>query len=260
MSVAAYTRYSVVLGAIITVLSFSAPMRARADEPPPGWSGKGQVGYVMSRGNSDADSANAQLGVTYMSGIWKHTLSMDGLYGSSAHVTSAERWDASLQSDYRITAHLFSFGAVSYQDDRFSGFQYQASAAAGLGYKFIDTGSTKLAVQIGAGFRSLRTEELVKDESGAVVERIPGETDSDVVATAGVNYDHAFNTSTKLTDKLRLESGPTNTSLLNELALEVKMSKKLSLAAGFGVRRNSQPPAGLKQTDTVSTLNLVYAF
>ncbi|MGH8139389.1 MAG: DUF481 domain-containing protein [Steroidobacteraceae bacterium] len=260
MSVTVQARHSVVWGVVIGALAAGGPTAARADDPPPGWSGKGQAGYVMSRGNSDADSANVLLNVNYVSGPWKHTLSLDGLYGRSAGITSAQRWDASLQSDYLITAHLFSFGAVAYQDDRFSGFQYQASGSGGLGYKFIDSDSTRLAAQIGVGYRRLRTEQLVKDDSGAVVERIPGETDADAVATAGVDFDHAFNASTRLTDKFRLESGSNNTSLQNDLALEVKMSKKLSLAAGFGVRNNSQPPAGLKQTDTVTTLNLVYAF
>jgi putative salt-induced outer membrane protein YdiY len=44
------------------------------------------------------------------------------------------------------------------------------------------------------------------------------------------------------------------------LALQVKMNDKFSLAAGIGVRYNSDPPAGLKTTDTLATLNLVYGF
>jgi len=38
------------------------------------------------------------------------------------------------------------------------------------------------------------------------------------------------------------------------------MSKKLSLAAGFSVLENTKPPAGVKQTDTITTLNVVYAW
>jgi putative salt-induced outer membrane protein len=155
---------------------------------------------------------------------------------------------------------LFSFAALSYQDDRFSGFQYQASASGGLGYKFVDSHDTKLAAQIGVGYRSLRPELLIKDDAGAVIERIPQETQTEVVATAGVDFFHQFNPSTRLIDKLGVESGSSNTSVRNDLSLEVKMNKKLSLAAGFSVLENTKPPAGLKQTDTITTLNLVYAF
>jgi putative salt-induced outer membrane protein len=237
-----------------------ASMAARADDPPPGLSGKGQLGYLMSRGNSDADSANANLTVIEVAGAWKHALNLEGLYGKSAGIVSAERWDVRYQTDYTINEKLFSFGALTYENDKFSGFQYQASASAGIGYKFINTAMTKLAGQVGAGYRSLRSEELIKDGTGAVVARIPGESSAEVVGTAGIDFEHAFNASTKITDKFLGESGSSNTSLRDDLALEVKMSKKLSLAAGYGVRHNTKPPAGLKRTDTQTTLNLVYAF
>jgi putative salt-induced outer membrane protein len=234
---------------------------ARADDVPEGWSGKGQAGYVMSRGNSDTDAANMKVDVNLLRNDWKHSLSLDGLFGRSAGITSAERWDARLQSNYQFTPKLFTFGALSYQDDRFSGFQYQASASAGLGYKFIDSDTTKFSAQVGVGYRSLRPELLVKDDTGAVVQRIPlPPTQSEVVGTAGIDFSHQFNSSTKLIDKLITESGSSNTSIRNDLSLEVKMSKKLSLAAGYSVVDNTKPPAGLKRTDTTSTLNLVYAF
>ena len=46
----------------------------------------------------------------------------------------------------------------------------------------------------------------------------------------------------------------------NELALQVKMTDSLSLAAGLGVRYNTDPPTGRKKTDTLTTLNIVYGF
>ena len=42
------------------------------------------------------------------------------------------------------------------------------------------------------------------------------------------------------------------TAIKNDLSLEVKMNKKLSLAAGFSVLENTKPPAGLKRTDTIT--------
>ncbi len=252
-----YTRAGIV-GALAACAAI-API-AHAEDAPPGWSGKGQLGYVMSRGNSEADSANAAIDLFLVRAQWKHELFLDGLYGRSAQITSAQRWDVRLQSDYRITSRLFSFGLVTYQNDRFSGFQYQASASAGIGYKFIDTADTQLAAQVGVGYRSLRPELLVKDDAGAVVDRVLQPSSADVVGTAGMDFEHAFNSSTRLIDKLVVESGSSNTSTQNALALEVKMSRKLSLAAGYTVRNNSQPPAGLKRTDTLTTLNAVYAF
>ena len=254
--------HRLLLTSLVGALVIAAPITAFADELPQGWSGKGQVGYVMSRGNSDTDAANAKLDVFLVTPDWKHQFSLDGLFGRSAQVTSAERWDVRLQSDYTVNDGLFAFGALAYQDDRFSGFQYQVSASGGLGYKFFDTDTTKLAAQLGVGYRVLRPETLVTDPngSGAIIDRIPLESESEVVGTAGIDFMHQFNKSTKLTDKMILESGSSNTSIKNDLALEVKMSKKLALAAGYSVLHNTKPAEGVKRTDTITTLNVVYAF
>ncbi len=44
----------------------------------------------------------------------------------------------------------------------------------------------------------------------------------------------------------------------DDLALQVKMTEVLALAVGYGVRYNTDPPAGFKKTDTLTTINLVY--
>lgn len=262
MSLAAPARQSVLLRSIIGALGVAASIPASADDLPQGWSGKGQAGYVMSRGNTDTDAANAKLDVFLLTPQWKHQLTLEGLYGKSGQVTSAERWDLREQSDYTITSKLFAFGALAYQDDRFSGFQYQASGSGGLGYKFFDSDTTKLAAQVGVGYRVLRPETLVPDPngSGAIIAREPLDRESEAVGTAGIDFMHQFNTNTKLSDKMILESGSSNTSIKNDLVLEVKMSQKLALAAGYSVLHNTNPADGVKRTDTITTLNLVYAF
>jgi len=252
--------HRLLLTSIIGALVIGAPITAFADDLPQGWSGKGQAGYVMSRGNSETDAANAKLDLFLLTPQWKHQFTLEGLFGRSAQITSAERWDFRLQSDYTINSSLFAFGALAYQDDRFSGFQYQASGSGGIGTRFFNSDTTKLSAQIGVGYRVLRPETLIKDDNGAVIDRIPLERQSEVVGTAGIDFMHQFNSSTKLTDKLIAESGSSNTSIKNDLALEVKMSKQLALAAGYSVLHNTKPAEGVKRTDTVTTLNVVYAF
>src|SRR5262249_2322342 len=113
----------------------------------------------------------------------------------------------------------------------------------------------------GVGYRSLRAEYLVKDATGAVVDRFPvPPTESEIVGTTGLDFMHQFNSSTKLLDKFISESGSRHTSIRNDLSVEVKMSKKLALSAGYTVVHNTEPPGGLKKTDTTTTLNVVYAF
>ena len=95
------------LPAVTAVLIFGASLASAADPAPPpptqGWSGKGEVGYVMSRGNTDTDSANAKIDLADLIGDWKHSIHLEGLYGRSNEVTAAERWAALLQTDLKFT-------------------------------------------------------------------------------------------------------------------------------------------------------------
>ncbi len=80
------------------------------------------------------------------------------------------------------------------------------------------------------------------------------------MATAGLDFSHQLTATTSITNKLSVESGSDNTLLHNDLALQVKISDRLALSAGYGIQNNSSPPPGLKKLDTVETLNLVASF
>ncbi len=222
------------------------------------WLGKTEAGWVMARGNTDTDSANAKIDIAYELEQWKHSLYAAGLYGTNNEIKSAERWEARLQSDYKLTERMFVFGALRYEQDHFSGFDYQGSATAGLGYKFIDTEATKLTGTLGGGYRRLRPEQLIKDEAGRVIQRIKGEESSEFVGNAGVKFEHQLTASTKILDTLLVEAGSTNTFAQNDLSLEVSMTGTLALALGYSIRHNTDPPTGLEKTDRLTTVNLVY--
>lgn len=244
------------LHTLVLLAAIAAPLAAHAQ----GWEGKGQAGLLLSQGNSEAKSANAAFDLSRAGGGWKHALSAASLYGQNGEVTSAQRFSAGWQSDRDITPRLFGFGALRYGRDRFSGFQYQATASAGLGYKFIDSEPLKLTGQVGLGYRKFRPELITRDASGVVIDRIALATVGEAVMTAGLDYEHALSATTSLTNRFLAEYGSSNTLLTNNLALAVKMSDRLALSVGISVQHNSDPPAGLERRDTVETINLVYAF
>jgi len=247
---------ALVLCPILCVWADDAP----APPPPMGvWMGKGQFGFLDSHGNSDAESVNGNVDMTRYDGAWKNEFYLGGLYGKNSGIVSAERWETHLQSNYTISGDFFAFGGLRFEHDLFDGFQYQASATGGLGYKFIDTDSDKLVGQIGAGYRRLRPEEINMDADGQVTSRVLGETSGEAIGTAGLDFSHAFTKTTILTNKLLVESGSSNTMLQDKIALNVKMSNKLALSVGYGFINNSNPPPTIKKLDTVATVNLVFA-
>jgi putative salt-induced outer membrane protein len=240
------------------------PLASVADDAPPPppqgvWVGKGQLGFLASQGNTEASSVNAAIDMALLVDPWEHKLHLEGLYGKSAGIVAAERWGAGWQSNYNFTSDLFAFGGLRYQHDLFSGFQYQASQTAGVGYKILNAGDTKLSVQVGAGYREERPEELTELDTGQEIRALLPR-DSEAIFTAGLDYSQALTKTTTLSNKLLVETGSDDTLITNALALTVKVSTRLALSLGYSLQDNTKPPAGLKKIDSVETANLVFAF
>ena len=222
------------------------------------WTGKAELGYLQSSGNAESTSANTKLDLKRESEKWINTFYVGALYGNNGEFTNAERYEARYQLDYKINDRLSWFGALRGEKDKFSGFVYQATVSTGAAYKFIDTPTTKLAFSLGAGYRQLQSEVLIKSDAGEVIDRIEGEEESDPVVTVGSTYEHNFTENTKITNKFLAEAGSENTALQDDLALQVSMTKTLALAVGYGIRYNTDPPPLSETTDTLITVNLVY--
>lgn len=222
------------------------------------WTGKAELGFLQSSGNTDATSANGKFDLTHEGSRWRNNFFVGVVYSENAEFATAERYEARYQADLKFTDKLSWFGALRGEQDRFSGFAYQATASTGVSYKFIDSPTTRLDASLGAGYRRSREETLVKSDAGEVLDRIEGELKDEVVGALSSKYEHAFTETTKIRNKLLVEYGADNTAFGNDIALEVSMTSRLALAVGFGVRYNSDPPPLAESTDTVTTVNLVY--
>jgi putative salt-induced outer membrane protein len=238
-------------GAIAALLMFSVCAQAQ-------WTGKAELGFLQSGGNTESTSANTKLDMTHEGARWKNNYAVAALYSDNGDFSTAERYEARYQADYKINDKLSWFGALRGEQDRFSGFAYQATVSTGASYKFIDHARTKLDASLGVGYKQFQEEILVKSDAGEVLTRIDGVDGDDIVGTLGVNYEHAITDTTKLTNKLLTEFGSDNTAVQNDIALAVNINEKFALAVGFGIRYNSDPPPLSESTDTLTTINLVY--
>ncbi|MBC7984530.1 MAG: DUF481 domain-containing protein [Candidatus Obscuribacterales bacterium] len=223
------------------------------------WKGKGELGLVLARGNSESETFSAKADMSNEIDLWKHSVGFSTLYSSSvnadtgADVKSGDRFEVHGQSDYRLSSRNYAFGALRYENDRFSPYTYQAIVALGYGHKFIDSDTTKLAGEVGVGYR--RTED-----------RITAAIEGDVVARGRVAYEHQFNASTKIFDTLLVESAADNTFLQNEAGVQVSMTESLALSVAHLVRYNTYVPTAIpparqqRKSDQLLTANLVFSF
>lgn len=232
------------------VLTLAAAVPAHAE-----LTGKGEAGLVIASGNTETETANVKLAMAHERDKWKNQVGLSGLYASDVAGTTAQRWEVLGQSDYNFSPKTFWFGAARYEDDRFSGFEYQATISTGLGRKFVDTDRTKFVGTAGVGYKVFETRDAF-DETGVLL--AVGERGEDVVFRGTLDFDHKLTETTSLLDKFIVEAGADNTFYQNEISVQVTVTKVLALAVGYAVRHNTDPPIGFEKTDTLTTVNLVY--
>jgi putative salt-induced outer membrane protein len=229
--------------AACALLAISLPAAAQ-------WTGKGEAGLAVSDGNSASTTANAKITIGKKVHAWEHGFGLAGLYVRSEGETSAERWESFLKTRYSFgSGRTYWFGGARYEQDEFSGFNYQGVLDTGAGHKLIDSEKTKLTAQVGIGYKFWQTLETLE---------APRDEDGSVAGTAGADFSHQLTDSTSLFNKFGAEVTSDNNFLQNEAGVAVKVSDRLALSLGYTVRHNTDPPEGFRKTDTLSTVNLVY--
>ena len=211
------------------------------------WSGKGALGGVLARGNTETETINANIDVQNELDRWTHKFGGSVLHTVNNDITSADRWELRAGSNYKLNDRSYLFGTLRYEDDAFTDFSYQATAAAGYGYHLIATDVTKLDVEAGAGYRQA---EL----------RLTGESQDEVIVRGALGYEHKLTGTTLVYDRFLVESGSSNTFMQNQLGMEVKIADTFALGVDYAVRNNSDVLPGTDETDQVFTVNLVYGF
>lgn len=225
----------------------------QADEAAAGWTGAGELGLALTRGNSETESLNAKLSLVWEDALWKHELGAAALRqkGESALTDdlelTANRYELSGSSARKFGERSYLIGALRYENDDFAPFEYQAIASIGVGTYLVKESATEWLIEGGPGYRRFR-------------DTLSRETDGEVVLRARTAFKHAFNEQTSIEDTLLVEAGSDNTFVQNDLGVSVKMSTALALKAGLQFRHNSDVAPGVEKTDSLFTTNLVYGF
>ncbi len=238
-----------------TLPALLVAMLAASNVSAEGWKGQGEAGLIKASGNTESENINAGLNFKKEGDVITHEIDFSTYKASTDSVDSADSLAASYTLKYKFTERSFAFGSLSYLDDDFDGFTEQTSAAIGYGYSVIDTEPTKWDLGIGVGYRD--TSELIKLEDGTELE---GMDLSGATLVLLSDYASQLTENTQLVDKFRAEIGSDNSFIENDLALVVSMNEKFALKAGILVRHNTDPAPGADDTDTITSLNLVYNF
>lgn len=213
-----------------------------------GWKGEGELGYVTSTGNTRTETIAGKVGMSYKSAPWESEATWSTLQAKDDKGAQvANRSQLSAQTNYTITDGSYWFGAVRYEEDKFSGFDHQVTGSTGYGYRFWESDTSKLATELGLGMRESKSSET-------------GEVTKETVTRAKLTHFWQFLTSTKWTNDLLVEAGTENTYIEFTTGVQVDISARFKLKVAHNIRRNSDVPLDRTNTDTITTVNLLFSF
>lgn len=245
------------INTLLSTLFLSASVTGvNADEiTNSGWSGQGEAGFVKASGNTDSENLNLGLNFKKTTDLWSHEVALTALQSSSDDVDTADSSAVDYVAKRALSDRSNLFFTLGYLDDAFDGFTEQYSTSFGYGYKWIDSDTRKWETGIGIGYRDTSTELVLDDGS-----RIEGEDVSGETLVLRSDYFHKLTPNTEFIDSFKAELGSDNSFIENDAALYVSMNERFALKAGVLMRHNTDPAPGVDETDTITSLSLVYKF
>ncbi len=235
-------------GLPILAVSVLHPVSAQdnvADETL-GWSGVGEFGYVATSGNTDTQNLNTKLGLTNETRTWRHILGIEALNNTDADTTTAERYAAFGQADYKLNATDYLFGRLSYETDKFSGYEYKITEVVGYGRRVLDQNNMTLDLEGGPGLRQSKLDN--------------GDSENEVIARIAAVYLWKFSETSRFSQELSSEIGEENAVTKSVTALHADVVGNLGIKLSLTVENTSEVPAGIDKNDVETAVSLVYAF
>lgn len=121
-------------------------------EPPKIWTVTASAGLALTSGNSDTSTINLAYDLTYDPQT-KNVIKSDALYfrGDTEGELSAHRTGINVRDEYKLTERIFVFGQNQFLKDQFKDIDFLVAPTGGVGYKIINTATTKFSVDGSAG-------------------------------------------------------------------------------------------------------------
>ena len=158
-----------------------------------------------------------------------------------------QKYFLSGQGNYKLENpdhRLFIFG--SYEDDRFSSFDYQSTLAVGWNQKVWETETSKFEYSVGPGY--------------SYAETIEGESISGLIVRGALDYQWKISDTATFRQVLSTEVGSDNTKSKSETSLSAQINGSLAMKVSLTMDHNTDVADDTENLDTQTAVTLVYTF
>lgn len=232
------------------------PLHFFDDLPIGTWATSAELGAITTSGNTVGTSVTGKIDARQELDNWSNQYIFSGYFkedeiagadGQRVRERSAERFSASAKAAYKLMEdNKKLFVLATHVNDKFGAYTKYSTLAVGHSSRWYQTQDQSLDVELGPGyFNGVR--ETGGSESGVTVR-----------GAASLRW--KVSPSATFTQTMSVERGTSNTHSSAESALSTKINGTMQMKAAFVARNDTNVPEDKKNTDTQTSLTLVYSF
>ena len=220
------------------------------------WVTSAELGAITTSGNTAGTSVTGKIDARQELANWSNQYIAAGFFkedekplpdGQTVTVKSAERFSLSAKAAYKLMEEgkkLFVLG--THVDDKFGAYTTYTTMAVGHAWGWDNAGDKRVDLEVGPGYFS-GTRANGEEEAGFTVR-----------GAAALRWQ--LSPSAQFSQTMSVERGTSNVHSIAEAALSTKINDTMQMKAAFAARNDTNVPANKKNTDTQTSLTLVYSF
>lgn len=221
----------------------------------------GEFGFLVASGNTNTSTITAKINTSQELTSWSYQIIGNALYkqnkrevdGVEITAASAQKLFLSGQFDHKLVDpnnRLFIYS--EYENNRFSGFRYQAALAAGWTSRLWHDKHSEFKYSVGPGYAISEVEQDYDDND---------ENDSKgVIIRAAMEYKRKFSRNATFRQFVSTEAEQEFTKTKSETSLSTKLTGALAMKLSFVMNLDTSAPSNIEELDTEAAVTLVYQF
>jgi putative salt-induced outer membrane protein YdiY len=226
---------------------------AGSAEPPKNWKGNIQFGYASTSGRQDTHNANLSAEAVRESQGTRWTLDAAARYGATDGKKNVDAQEASAKLDLFLSSRVYWYWDIGALRDSVNLIDFRLSPGLGVGRKFFTSKKVLLEGEIGI------TEMWERH----ILSSGEKESESELHARIASRFVWKLKPGSELMEEIEIFPGLTSDEELryrSNSRLTAALTERLSLAAGFTVDYDGNPPQDVPKTSTNASTGFIYSF
>ncbi len=221
-----------------------------------GWQTSAELGAIAASGNTAGTSFSGKIDARQDTERWSNEYIASGFFkedarrlsdGSTNSVPTAKRFALSSKFGYRLAEDTEkAFLLATHVEDQFGAYAEYSTIGIGRSTRWLQSADSSVDLELGPGYFS-----------GS---RQTGETENGFTVRGAAALRWQLSPAAQFSQTVSVERGTANVHSSAEAALSTKINDTMQMKAAFVARNDSNVPVAKKNTDTQTSVTLVYSF